>query len=122
MSLHISNHFGRSLALASATLIIHIGAATAADSTGDIQQQAKESLAESSTVHYAPQSGPRDGKVTSPTPDAQELARQMLLGTNGSRVRGAETIQHAEVTGATSETEPRKRSVVADGGAQAAAR
>jgi hypothetical protein len=121
MSLHIPKLFSRPLALASAALVIHIGAATAADSTGDIQQQMRELLAGTPTAHSAPQSAPRDNKVTSPIADAQELARQLLLGTTGSRVGGAETIKHAEVAAATRETEPQKRPLAYDD-AQAAAR
>src|SRR2546430_9935540 len=44
MSLHIAKFFKNPLALAGAALVIHIGAATAADSTGDVQQQARELL------------------------------------------------------------------------------
>ncbi|HZZ15260.1 MAG TPA: hypothetical protein VFE08_04790 [Candidatus Sulfotelmatobacter sp.] len=106
MSLHIVKLFSRPLALASAILVIPIGVATAADSTDYVQQQA--------------QSGLRDGAVTSPTPDAQELARRLLLGTTGSRVRGAETRKYSEVAGATGEAKPQKRRL-AYGDAQAAA-
>ena len=42
MSLHIAKLFKSPLALAAAALVIHIGAATAADSTGDIQQQTRD--------------------------------------------------------------------------------
>lgn len=121
MSLNIAKLFSRPLALASAALVIHIGAATAADSTGDIQQQMKELLAGTTTAHSAPQSGPPDGKVTNSAADAQEFAKQLLLGTTGSRVGGAETIKHSEVAGASGETEPQQRPV-AYGDAQAAAR
>jgi hypothetical protein len=94
MSLHIATLFSRLLALASAILVIPIGVATAADSTDYVQQQA--------------QSEPRDGAVTRPTPDAQELARQLLLGTTGSRVRGAETINPLRLQ--ERQAEPRRRS------------
>ena len=42
MSLHIAKLFKNPLALAGAALVIHIGAATAADSTGDTQQQMRD--------------------------------------------------------------------------------
>ena len=80
MSQHNAKLFSPSLILASAALLIHISVATAADSKGDIPQQAKESRAGTIKGHYAPQ----DGKVPSPTPDAQELARQLLLGSHPS--------------------------------------
>ena len=80
MSQHNAKLFSPSLILASAALLIHISVATAADSKGDIPQQAKESRAGTIKAHYALQ----DGKVPSPTPDAQELARQLLLGSHPS--------------------------------------
>ena len=85
MSQHNAKFFSPSLILASAALLIHISVATAADSKVDIPQQAKESRAGTTKAHYALQ----DGKVSSPTPDAQELARQLLLGSHPSR--GAST-------------------------------
>jgi hypothetical protein len=122
MSLHITKLFKNPLALAGAALVMHIGAATAADSTGDAQQQARELLTGTTTAHSAPQSSPpRDGKVTSRTADAQESARQLLLGTTGSRVGGAEAIKHSEVAGASGEA-ARPARPVAHGDAQAAAR
>jgi hypothetical protein len=121
MSLHITKLFKNPLALAGAALVMHIGAATAADSTGDAQQQARELLTGTTTAHSAPQSPPRDGKVTSRTADAQESARQLLLGTTGSRVGGAEAIKHSEVAGASGEA-ARPARPVAHGDAQAAAR
>ena len=121
MSLHIAKLFKNPLALAGAALVIHIGAATAADSTGDAQQQARELLTGTTTAHSAPQSAPRDGKVTRPTADAQELARQVLLGTTGSRVGGAEAIKQSEVARASGKT-ARQARPVAHGDAQAAAR
>jgi len=111
MSLHIAKLFKSPLALASAALVIHISAAAAADSTGDIQQQMKELLAGTITAHSAPQSAPREGKVTGPTADAQELARQVLLGTAGSRVGRHEATKHSEVAGASREIGQKQRPV-----------
>lgn len=50
MSLHIAKLFKSPLALAGATLVIHIGAAMAADSTGDAQEQARELLTGTTTA------------------------------------------------------------------------
>ena len=47
--------------------------------------------------------------------------KQLLLGTTGSRVGGAEAIKHSEVAGASGETAPQARAV-AYGDMQAAAR
>ena len=111
MSLHIAKLFKSPLILASTALVMHISAATAADSTGGTQQQLKELLTGTTTAHSAPQSGPREGNSTSPAPDAQELLKQLLLGTSGSRVRGHEAIQHPEVAGASREIDQKQRPV-----------
>jgi len=121
MSLRIAKLFKNPLVLARAALVIHIGAATAADPTGDAQQQARELLTGTTTAHSAPQSAPYDGKVPRPTSDAQELARQLLLGTTGSRVGGAEATKQSEAARASGET-ARQARPVARGDAQAAAR
>jgi len=111
MSLHIAKLFKSPLALASAALVFHISAATAADSTGDIQQQMKELLTGTTTAHSAPQSGPREGNSTSPTTDTQEYVKQLLLGTAASRVGGYEAIKHSQVAGTSGETNPKQRPV-----------
>ncbi|MDB6011475.1 MAG: hypothetical protein JWL65_3725 [Gammaproteobacteria bacterium] len=110
MSLHIAKLFKSPLALASAALVMHISAATAADFTGDIQQQMKDLLTGTTTAHSAPQSGPREGNSTSPAADSQEFVKRLLLGTTtGSRVGGYEAIKHSEVAGASGETNPKQR-------------
>lgn len=84
MSLHIAKLFSRPLALASAALVIHIGAATAADSSGDIQQQMRDVLAGTVTAHSASQPGLREDKVrtrTVATGDVQQQMRGLLAGT-----------------------------------------
>jgi hypothetical protein len=112
MSLHIAKLFKSPLALASAALVIHISAATAADSTGDIQQQVRDLLTGTTTAHSAQQSGPREGNSTSPTADSQEFVKRLLLGTTtGSRVGGYEAIKHSEVAGTSGETNPKQRPV-----------
>lgn len=108
MSPHNAKLFSRSLAIASAALVIHIGTATAADVTGDIPQT-RELLAGTSTAHSAPLSGPRDGKVANPTPDAQELARQLLLGTNRYPAASADSKPNA--VGTAGESQPQQYSV-----------
>jgi hypothetical protein len=99
MSLHIGSSFTRPLALASAALVMHIGAATAADSKGDVQQQVREVLTGTTTSHFAPQSEPRDARVATRAVDSQELVRQILLGTT---------------TGASGKPETQKRQVAFD--------
>ena len=121
MSLHIAKLFKNPLALAGVALVIHVGAATAADSKGDIQQQMREILAGTIAAHSAPQLRPPESNETSPTIDAQELTRRLILGSTGSSSTRAQTIAHAESAGASVKTEPRARPV-AYGDAQAAAR
>jgi hypothetical protein len=108
MSLHIAQLFSRKSALISAAFVIHIGVATAADSMGDIQQRVQELLTGTTTAQPV-QSGSHDGKVTAQTADAQEFAKQLLLGTTGSRLGGAEAIKHSEVLVASVKTEPQGR-------------
>jgi len=105
MSLHIAKLFSHGAALASAALFIHIGSAMGADSRGDIQQQIKEWLVAAPATHSSPQAELRAGKETSPGPDAQERAKQLILGTSSARVGGAEGITHSEVTTASVKTE-----------------
>ena len=111
MSLH---KLIRPLALAAAAVFFHISVASAADSTGDIQQQLREMLAGTPIAHSAPQTAPRDAKATSPTADAHESAKQLqfLLGT---------AVKHPEFTVPSRNTTPQERPV-AYGDAQAAMR
>jgi hypothetical protein len=111
MSRHIAKLFTRPLVLTATALVLHVGAATAADSQGDIQQQVREMLTGTATTHFVPQSGPHDGKVTSPAVDSQEFARRLLLGAAAYRVGGPETSKHAEVSAASDTTNAQKRPV-----------
>jgi hypothetical protein len=70
----------------------------------------KELLTGTTTpAHSSAQSGPRDGKVSIPTADAQESLKQLLLGTSGADRRGAETFKHSEVARASNATNPQQR-------------
>jgi ABC-type amino acid transport substrate-binding protein len=109
MSRHIAKLFTRPLALTATALVLHVGAATAADSEGDIQQQVREVLTGTATTHFVPQSATHDGKVTPPAVDSQEFAKRLLLGAAASRVGGPETSKHAEVSAASRATEAPKR-------------
>jgi hypothetical protein len=108
MSPHIAKLI-RPLVLAAAAVFFHISVASAADSTGDIQQQMQELLAGSTAAHVASQSGLHDhDTVSDRTVDSQEFVKQLLLGRTGS---GAETNKHSQVAGDTAKTQPRERSV-----------
>ncbi|MEA3178592.1 MAG: hypothetical protein QOI59_2115 [Gammaproteobacteria bacterium] len=109
MSLSIRQIFSRSRVLVLATFAIHMGVATAADSTSDIQQKMTELLAGATQAHSTAGFSPRDGKTTTWTADTQEFAGQLLRGTTGPRLGGAEAIKHSEVLVASAETEPQER-------------
>jgi hypothetical protein len=109
MSLPISRIFSRSRVLVLATFAIHMGVATAADSTSDIQQQMKELLAGPTQVYSTPGFAPRDVKATALTVDTQELAKQFLLGTMSSGLGSVATTKHSEGTGASDKAEPQVR-------------
>jgi hypothetical protein len=105
MSLHIAKHFSRPLALASAAFLIHIGAATAADSTGDLLGQMNALLAGTTPAYSAPQSGPRGATAKNPTANAQEFVTQVLLGTTGSRLESTATTARSGIARISSENE-----------------
>ena len=100
MSLH--KFLIRPLSLASAALVLHVGAAAAADSGGDIQQQVRAMLT-GSTVSTA-RSEPRDEQATTSTVDSQEFARRLLLGTSAAHVRNTEAIELPESAGVPGES------------------
>jgi hypothetical protein len=118
MSKPIAKLFKNPLALAGAALVLHIGAASAADPNFDAQQQARDLLTGTTGAHFAPRSAPRDRNATGPTADAQEMARQLLLGTSGSR-GGAASNRPFEVARASGKA---VRQSPAPGDAQEAAR
>ncbi|HEY2404036.1 MAG TPA: hypothetical protein VGI23_27030 [Steroidobacteraceae bacterium] len=122
MSLHNAKRFSGPLALASAAFLIHIGAAIAADFTGNnIQEQMNALLAGTAPAHFAPQSGPRNGTATTPTANAQESVRQVLLGTIASTRGSTDSTARSELARTSSETKSRER-VVAYGDSQPAVR
>ncbi len=114
MSLHVAKLSKNPLVLASAALVMHIGGALAGDSIVDIQQQTKEFLVGTPTAHSPPQSATRTQEVASPTADAQEFVKQLLLGTTASRVTSAEGIKESEVAGASLKTALQARPVAYD--------
>jgi len=108
MSPHIAKLI-RPLVLAAAAVFFHVSVASAADSTGDIQQQMQELLAGSTAAHVASQSGLRDhDTVSDRTVDPQEFVKQLLLGRAPS---GAETSKRSGVAGDSAKTQPAERSV-----------
>jgi hypothetical protein len=79
-SLNFVKGLRRPLMLASAALLFHTGAAWAADAEGDAQMQARELLGGKTPSRTVLSTARRDRAVTIPRVDAQEQARQMILG------------------------------------------
>jgi hypothetical protein len=92
MSIHIRKSFTRSSSLIAAAFLIRIGTAMAADPAGDVQQQMRELLAGKSATRLALTSEGHDGGTPIPGADAQELARQLVLGVTDSRIKGTEAV------------------------------
>ena len=90
MSRQTSNALGRSLAIAAATLLLHIGSAAAAAPRDDFQSQVSAVL----TGTGATRSALRANDGTGTKVDAQEFARQLLLGWSTSHpARAGSTAQ-----------------------------
>jgi hypothetical protein len=70
----------RPLMLASAALLFHTGAAWAADAQGDAQMQARELLGGKTPSRTVLSAARRERAASIPGVDAQEQARQMILG------------------------------------------
>ena len=94
MSLQIVKSFSRPLTLISAALFIHIGAAVAADSAGDAQQQIRDVLA--GRVVTSQPSQRHDDSPQRPSADVQELARRLLLGVTKASVHGTRATTQSE--------------------------
>jgi hypothetical protein len=94
MSLQIVKSFSRPLTLISAALFIQIGAAVAADSSGDAQQQIRDVLA--GRVATAQPSQRHDDRTQRPSADVQELARRVLLGVTEASARGSQATTGSE--------------------------
>jgi len=92
MSRHIVKSFSRPLALISATLLVQIGGAFAADSAGDAQQQMRDLLAGSTATKTTQLSEERDVGTLRPSADVQQIARQLLSGVADFRAPGAQAI------------------------------
>src|SRR6266853_5697397 len=119
MSPHIVKFLSPPLALISAVLLIHVGGAAAADSTGDAQQQARELLAGRIATQSTP-SERRAEREVRPTADVQELARRVLLGVTDSGVQGTKPITRPDNAAAPVELTVQKS--VLQGDARAMAR
>ncbi|HEV2442540.1 MAG TPA: hypothetical protein VGT07_08445 [Steroidobacteraceae bacterium] len=80
MSRQITSTFARSLSIASATLLIHLGTAAAATPHSDFQQQVSAVLAGKIASHSSLHANSTREELTGSQDDAQEFARQLLRG------------------------------------------
>ena len=79
MSRKITRASARSLPLAAAALLIHIGTAAAAGAQNDFQRQVSAVLAGNIATHATQANSTRE-ETSGTKADAQEFARQLLLG------------------------------------------
>ena len=80
MSPRFTRFFIHPLALLPAAFLVHIGAAVAGDSAGDVQQQVRDLLSGRSQAQFgAPAEQSTDRTAKSPG-DAHDSARRLLLG------------------------------------------
>jgi hypothetical protein len=80
MTIRITQSLSRALPMAAVALFVQIGSAVAASPQGDIQEQMREVLSGSVATHANQPSESRSTDVVRSDPDAQEFARQLLLG------------------------------------------
>lgn len=86
MSTRITQFLSSVLPIAAATLFIHIGGAVAASPQDDFQQQMREVLSGSIATRAIRHADSDPTDVVASDPDAQESARQLLLGWSVSHV------------------------------------
>jgi hypothetical protein len=99
-SLNLVKGLRRPLMLASASLLFHTGAAWAADAEGDAHTQARELLGGKSPSRTVMSAVGQDTPASFPGVDAQEQARQMILGAQHlGKTRAA--VRFASTSGAT---------------------
>jgi hypothetical protein len=101
-SLNLAKDFRRPLVLATAALLFHTGAAWAADAEGDAQLQARELLGGKTRSPTVLSAARRDKADSIPGVDAQEQARQMILGAQHFDRRHA-AVRIASASGAADE-------------------
>jgi hypothetical protein len=101
MSRQITNAFGRSLAIASTALLLHIGSAAAAAPQHDFQRQVSAVLAGTGATHSALRANSARDAATGTKGDAQQFARQLLLGWSTSHpARAGSAMQSASTEAA----------------------
>jgi hypothetical protein len=96
MSPRFTRFFTHPLALLPAAFLVHVGAAVAGDSAGDVQQQVRDLLSGRGQAQFgAP--AERSGDRTAKSPDdAHDSARRLLLGLTESPRPGSRAMAQPE--------------------------
>lgn len=84
---------GRFLAVGSAALLIHIGAAAAANQQPDIQAQVRDVLSGNIPAHIVPRTETGQLDASASSGDAQAFAQRLLQGWSVSAVAGKRSAQ-----------------------------
>lgn len=98
MSTRNLKSLGRILAIGSATLLIHVGAAAAANQPPDIQAQMRDVLSGNIAGHIALRTETRQHDASASSGDAQAFARRLLQGWSASAGAGTRSAQQARET------------------------
>lgn len=80
MSPRFTRFFTRPLALLAAAFLVHIGAAAAGNSAGDVQQQVRDLLSGRSQAQFGAPAAQSTERTAKSPGDAHDSARRLLLG------------------------------------------
>jgi len=80
MAIHITRRLSTALPLAAAALFIRTGSAAAAGPQVDFQQQVRDALTGRVAIHAIPRADADPANSVRSNSDAQQFARQLLLG------------------------------------------
>ena len=106
MSMHITQSLSRALPIAAAALFFQIGSAAAASPQLDFQQQVRDVLTGSIATHTVAHSDADPANAVRSNTDAQEFARQLLLGWSVSHVGARATKQKVQTLASESTQRP----------------
>lgn len=98
MSTRNLKSLGRILTVASAALLIHVGAAAAGNRMPDIQAQMRDVL--SGNIHVAPRTETRRHDAPESSGDTQAFVRRFLQGWSASAGAGTRSAQQVRATAA----------------------
>src|SRR5579875_3766507 len=106
MSIHITESLSRALPIAAAALFLQMGGAVAASPQVDFQQQVRDVLTGSIATHALRHSDADPASAGHSNADAQEFARQLLLGWSASHVGAQAPKQNVQTAASESAQKP----------------